>query len=282
MNSIERPASLVYHQQDGGDQSVLDDRRVEVREHWDKLNPETSASFEECRASGRPFVCHDEDSRTFRYFYFDHSRSPTPELLDQLGQLASLSGLLHHHVSTGHGMAECCGSRLKIQYQGQFQGEVGSLTEERRESFLTQLAQLLPGFDRQGVIESLVTGAMSTGYLMLANDPPFGDHSLIADAWDAYIGRSEANASPAVIIEDYKDFVYYRHGKTLSSAAVARIATLAYNHGISDPGDQNDDVALERLENGGPEDLWYTDFEGFAGQLHEIVSDPQSYELQPA
>jgi len=51
----------------------------ECREHGDA---EVEAFFEECQASGRPYIDYHVASGCFRYVYFNRSKSPTPKRVD--------------------------------------------------------------------------------------------------------------------------------------------------------------------------------------------------------
>jgi hypothetical protein len=252
---------------------------AEIQEHCEGHDDKKQTFFEECLSSGRPYIEFAPQHKIIRYVYFNRSQPPTAELMKQLVALGWSFGLMHHHVLDGDIYEDCLDTTRAIAYQGRFTGPCNEWSPERAQSFITKLSQLLPSFDRQAEIKSLVEGAISTGYFTVTGMWPFGDEELEDDARVAHVNWCRDNERPCLEVWMDDCFVSYEvFGRVLNERAESAIDSLARSVGLK--GEHRSDGASILQSIGGgvtpifrhPEQM-----RSFFGRLREILSDSRSH-----
>ena len=254
--------------------------KAEIQVHREREDAEMAAYFQKCRKSGQPYIQFFPASGSILYVYFDRSQPPPKELIDQLGDLAWSFDLCHYHVLKGDLFQDCLDSSDAIPYQGRFSGSSRDWSREQTQTFVGRLSQLLPRFDRQAEIKSLVELAISAGYFAYWGNYPFGDQVLERDAEAAHEGWCKAHNHPHITLQvDDAYFTYEIFDKILNEQAVSAIDSLTRSVGLEGQYAQDRSTSLEVIGEDVPPVFANTEqVQSFVTRLTEILSDPRSHD----
>lgn len=253
--------------------------RAAIRTECEWQEEAISAHFHECRLSGRPHIDYNPGAGLFRYVYFDRSRPPSSELMDQLDALGVSFEMWHLHVLKGSVFRECLGSIGAIAYQGRFSNPDRACPPEQIESFVSRLSRLLPSYDRPAAVKSLTGKAISAGCFTYAGEWHFGDEDLESDAQKAYDAWCMTQGRPPVTLDLEDEYFRYEvTGNVLNGNAVAAIDSLARSAGLKNIYRPNSKCYLEVLGDDVPPIFDHPDqVPPFVARLTEILSDPLSH-----
>jgi hypothetical protein len=199
--------------------------------------------------------------------------------MEQLMALGFSFSLAHQHVLEGDLFEDCLDAIHAIAYQGRFTGPCDNWSPERAQSFVTKLSRLLPSFDRQAEIESLVQGAISAGYFTCGGTWRFGDDQLEHEARMAYEDWCRDHDRPFFEVFMPDHLVRYEvFGKILNEEAVSAIDSLARSVDLQGEFRSDGASELEFIGDHVPPIFGHPgQIRSFFSQLREILSDPRSH-----